>query len=58
MTAQDLADVRALAERESLAPPAEYQRGILRVALALLDMLTKTEAPAEVAPEVKRGRPR
>lgn len=60
----DLAMARALAESQRLAAPAEYQREILRVGLALLDALTKpTSAPAEVAPtpappEAKRGRPR
>lgn len=61
----DLATARALAESQRLGAPAEYQREILCVLLALLDALTTkpTEAPAEVAPvvappEVKRGRPR
>lgn len=44
----DLASVRALAERETLAPPAEYQRAILRVLLALLD------APRHEKPETRK----
>ena len=56
MPAQDLAQARVLAESDRLVNPAEYQREILRVALAVFDLLSgqaKAE-PATVPPPTRK----
>ena len=53
---QDLTQARALAESDRLVNPAEYQREILRVALAVFDLLSgqaKAE-PATVPPPTRK----
>lgn len=45
-----LAEARALAESAKILPAPEYQRAQLQVLLAILDRMTASAPPVEVAP--------